>query len=83
ADYFGLMDDASESSNSSYYQTENGLPWAVAISVAGTENWLHPREWVDLVKAYQQFADYATSDGLTNSLWFTNENAISTMVYNY
>ncbi|MCP4275490.1 MAG: LruC domain-containing protein, partial [Gammaproteobacteria bacterium] len=47
ADYFGLMDDASESSNSSYYQTENGLPWAVAISVAGTENWLHPREWVD------------------------------------
>ncbi len=81
--YFGLEDDASEPSNDLYYQTDNGLSWGVAISVAGTENWFHPREWVDVLRAYPQFEDYATSGGSTNSLWFINNNAVSSMVYHY
>ncbi len=81
--FFGLEDDASAPSNDLYYQTDNGLPWGVAISVAGTENWFHPREWVDILRAYPQFEDYATSGGSMNSLWFINSSAVSLMVYHY
>lgn len=81
--YFGLVDDASEPDADLYYQTNNGLPWGIAINAGGNENWFHPYEWVNTLKAYPQFESYATSSGTLNPDWFRNNNAISAKTYQY
>jgi len=82
-DYFGMLDDVSEPLNNLYYQADNGLPWGVAISTAGSENWFHPLEWVDVMRAYPQFEDYTNSSGTLNPLWFINNNAVLSKIYSY
>ncbi|WP_269518941.1 LruC domain-containing protein [Alteromonas sp. BMJM2] len=81
--YFGLAEDASDVSTSTTYQTENGLPWAIAINASTHTNWLHPQEYVDILKAYPKFSDFVTTNGEKNQSWFTKENADSTKVYSY
>ncbi len=81
--YFGLEDDDSDANAGFYYQTSNGLPWGVAISVGGAENWFHPLEWVDILRAYPQFENYANSGGSESQLWFKNNNAITAKTYQY
>ncbi|MFT5810872.1 MAG: LruC domain-containing protein [Gammaproteobacteria bacterium] len=73
--YFGLSDDASNPNNNHYYQTSNGLPWGIAINIGESESWLHPYEWVNTLRAYPQFEDYAASNGVTNPAWFQNSKA--------
>jgi LruC domain-containing protein len=81
--YFGQSDDVSDPSSNLYYQTSNGLPWGIAINIGASENWHHPYEWVNILTAYPQFEDYATSNGVLNPAWFDSINAVSTKIYNY
>jgi LruC domain-containing protein len=74
-EYFGLSDDVSDPDNNYYYLTSNGLPWGLAINIGESESWLHPYEWVNTLRAYPQFEDYAESNGVINPAWFQNSNA--------
>jgi LruC domain-containing protein len=81
--YFGQSNDVSDPSSSLYYQTANGLPWGIAINIGSSENWNHPYEWVNILTAYPQVEDYATSNGVVNTAWFESINAVSARIYNY
>lgn len=81
--YFGMAEDASDPGAGFYYQTENGLPWGIAINADLSENWHHPLEWVDIIRAYPEFADYATSEGTLNPDWFINSHSVSDKTYQY
>ncbi|MEM7562241.1 MAG: LruC domain-containing protein [Pseudomonadota bacterium] len=82
-DYFGQLDDASDSNANQYYQTTNGLPWGIAVGVDDTETWYHPLEWVEILRAYPLFEGYATSSGTENQDWFTNSHSIRSKTYRY
>jgi LruC domain-containing protein len=81
--YFGLSDDASDHDASLYYQTNNGVPWGIAINIGESENWFHPYKWVSILKAYPKFEDYATSNGVVNPALFQNNNAALAKTYHY
>jgi len=59
-------DDVSDASTGIYFQTTNGIPFAMAI---GTP-WRHPQERVDINRAYSKFSDFATNNGASSPLWF-------------
>lgn len=50
------------------YKTSSGLPWA--IEVVSYDSFQHPMEKVDIVVAYPNFQQWATSGGLLNLDWF-------------
>ena len=81
--YFGLAEDSTDLASGETYQTENGLPWAIAINASTNSNWLHPREYVDILRAYPEFAEYVNSNGTENRSWFMEAKADSTKVYSY
>ena len=64
--YYGSEKDASAPASDLYFLTSSGLPFAIQV---GTE-WQAPRENIDITNAYTQFADFAESNGVSNSLWF-------------
>ena len=69
--YYGSEKDASAPASDLYFLTNSGLPFAIQV---GTE-WQAPRENIDITDAYTQFADFAESNGVSNSLWFqTSDN---------
>ncbi|KPH65406.1 LruC domain-containing protein [Pseudoalteromonas porphyrae] len=61
---YGQADD--NSGSEMYYQTAQGLPWALEIGV----NWSHPKEGVDLLSAYPDFAEFTQSSGSEKTTWF-------------
>lgn len=81
--YFGLAEDKSNVPAGLTYQTETGLPWAIAVNASTYTNWLHPQEYVDILRAYPDFLDFATSNGVENKSWFKKENADLSKVYSY
>ncbi|PKF54287.1 LruC domain-containing protein [Alteromonadales bacterium alter-6D02] len=68
-------DDYSDPDKSLYYQTDNGLPWALKIGDA----WAHPIEKVDLLNAYPSFEAFSQTNGLQNPTWFNNPTAQKTI----
>jgi len=64
-------DDASVPEEGLFYQTAKGMPWALEI---GTR-WDYPIEYRDLTNAYQQFQDFAQSNGQQSSYWYNPENS--------
>ncbi len=70
-------DDASDISNGSYFQTQNGLPWALEI---GTR-WEYPIEYHDISHAYPLFATYAESSGLQSSHWYASDATNRTFIF--
>jgi len=62
--YLGTGDDASAGSD--YYQTANNLPWALDIPYG----WEWPKEQVDIVDAYSDFAAWAMSGGMSFPAWY-------------
>ena len=68
---FGQEDDASDPSQGMYYQSANGMPWALEIPV----EWAYPKEFNDLLWGYPQFEGFVESDGAQNPQWFLLENA--------
>ncbi len=69
--------DASDPDNDLYYLTSNGLPWALIIG----DDWLHPREHVEISDAYPNFQSWATSNGALHTNWFEGENADMPLVF--
>ncbi|MEM7216927.1 MAG: LruC domain-containing protein [Pseudomonadota bacterium] len=67
---FGLEDDASIPGAALYYQTSQGLPWALEVA----RRWDYPREFMDLLWAYPQFDEFVESDGAESPDWFSAEN---------
>lgn len=69
-------DDASNAARQRFFQTTNGLPWALEV---GTR-WQYPSEYNDVSHAYKLFSRYARSGGLQNTFWydpqFTNQDLI-------
>ncbi|MUL01728.1 LruC domain-containing protein [Aliivibrio fischeri] len=75
--FYQLAEDTSDPNTSRYFKTSNNMPWALLIY----DEWKWPRERVDLVVAYPQFADYTTSGGETHTDWYDITNAIANKYY--
>ena len=71
-------DDASAPQKNFYYQTKNGLPWALEI---GTQ-WEHPKEYNDIGHAYPYFAQWAQTNGTVNASWYLTDYAIAPLLFN-
>ncbi|NOH96911.1 LruC domain-containing protein [Vibrio sp. 99-70-13A1] len=63
---FGVGADDSSVDNNEYYQTVDGLPWALDIPT----QWSHPYERTDTCQAYPNIVDWAESGGSNNASWF-------------
>ncbi len=74
---WNLLDDFSQPSSGLYYQSSNGMPWAIVIPYP----WQHPMERVDISAAYPLFAGFAQSSGAINSNWYLPVNAKPELLY--
>ncbi|OUL58492.1 LruC domain-containing protein [Pseudoalteromonas ulvae] len=72
---FGQADDRSQASAGFYYQSESGLPWAMEMGA----NWAHPKEKIDLLLAYPEFAEFTQSSGVDKPQWFSRPAANQTI----
>ncbi|KZY71056.1 hypothetical protein A3760_11890 [Oleiphilus sp. HI0122] len=72
-----IGDDTSSMSLQQYYQTSNGMPWAIEVP----SDWKHPLEKVDIRDAYPQFKAFAESSGAEQTDWFLESKAQSTLIY--
>ena len=70
-------DDVSVPEKGLYYQTSNGLPWALEI---GTR-WDYPIEYRDVNHAYPQFQRFAESNGQTSSYWYNPEHSVPKLIF--
>ncbi|MEZ8140428.1 LruC domain-containing protein [Enterovibrio sp. FF113] len=69
--WYGWWSDSSDPGSDRYFKTSSNHPWALLI----TDQWSWPREHVDLVDAYAEFAGYAESAGNNNVNWYLLEKA--------
>jgi len=53
------------------------MPWALEIG----DEWQYPQEHVEIVEAYPGFADWATSNGTSNTDWYLPSNADLDLVF--
>jgi len=70
-------DDDSNPDKNYYFQTANGMPWAMEI---GTD-WMHPQEYRDIGHAYPFFAGWTRSDGWDNRDWYMYSNANAPLLF--
>lgn len=70
-------DDASIPENALYYQTKNGLPWALEI---GTR-WDYPIEYRDINHAYPFFQQFAESNGQLSSYWYNPAQSVPELIF--
>ncbi|MBE0649372.1 MAG: LruC domain-containing protein [Bacteroidales bacterium] len=77
--YFGTMADATDPSTGKYYQTASNLPWALDVPVS----FAYPVETVDILNAYNHFADWAQSGGTQYANWYMDKSGyrVSTNIY--
>ncbi|XOV90617.1 MAG: LruC domain-containing protein [Pseudomonadota bacterium] len=73
----GRAEDGSDPAAGLYYQTSQGLPWAIEI---GTE-WKHPAEYQDLVEAYPEFVEWVQSQGDNKPDWYMATKANKSKLY--
>ncbi len=66
--YLGTGDDSSNPSQGRYYKTSNNLPWAISIY----ENFDYAKESADILSAYLNLAQWATSNGFSYPDWYFN-----------
>lgn len=67
--YFGTLQDASNPASGKYYQTANGLPYAIHIPV----DFNYPIEKEAINKAHLKFAEWAQSGGALSNDWYSNK----------
>jgi LruC domain-containing protein len=72
-----IADDASSVAQQHYYQTSNGMPWALEVP----EDWKHPTENTDLSEAYPQFKAFAESSGSLQTDWYLESKAVSDLIF--
>ncbi|KZZ76321.1 hypothetical protein A3767_15250 [Oleiphilus sp. HI0133] len=65
----GLEDDRSNASNS--FVNANSFPWALNIPAG----WEHPKENIDIVRAYPNFSKWVRSNGSTHKDWYQSNHA--------
>ena len=65
---FGTGQDASNSSNGTYYKTANNLPWAILID----ETFDYPQEKTPVNVAHRYFNQWAISGGTEKTNWYQN-----------
>ncbi|CZF83094.1 hypothetical protein GCE9029_03633 [Grimontia celer] len=75
--WLGWWSDSSDPATSRYFKTSSNHPWALLIP----DEWSWPREHVDLVEAYPEFAGYAESGGENNLQWYLLEKATENKYY--
>ena len=66
--YFGTEDDNSQPGIGRYYKTVNNLPWALNIPATFD----YPCEKVSVLSAYNFFASWAESGGVSYPNWYLN-----------
>lgn len=64
--FFGTVDDDTQPGLGKYYETPTNLPWAINIPA----EFNYPFEYTDITLAYNHFASWAESGGLTNLDWY-------------
>tara|TARA_B100001059_G_scaffold122091_1_gene122089 strand:- start:329 stop:2437 length:2109 start_codon:yes stop_codon:yes gene_type:complete len=74
SDFYGIAQDDSDPSSDKYYRTTQNMPWGILIS----SPWNHPSEYIDISEAYPEFAEWATSGGVSKPTWYQNPNANKT-----
>ncbi|MBY6188603.1 LruC domain-containing protein [Marinobacter hydrocarbonoclasticus] len=74
--FFGREADRTQP-GSTTYRNDNSLPWALLLP----EAWSHPKERVDLLLAYPDFAPYVQSDGLNHQDWSATANGVAQHLY--
>jgi LruC domain-containing protein len=79
--FFGQGDDVTNVSANETYQSNSGLPWALAISPGSGEEWKHPLETIDILQAYPKFEVFVESNGVSEKTWFSLSNAESSKLY--
>jgi LruC domain-containing protein len=70
AAYFGTQADATDPATGKYYQTASNLPWALDVPVS----FAYPVETVDILNAYNHFADWAQSGGNQFTDWYMDKS---------
>ncbi|MEO0581036.1 MAG: LruC domain-containing protein [Bacteroidota bacterium] len=63
--YFGTGDDATDQ-NTVFYQTAEGLPWALNF----VETWTYPQEKKRVLQCYTHFQEWAESGGSLRAAWY-------------
>lgn len=66
--YFGTGDDTSIPGQGRYYRTSNNLPWGISIY----ENFDYAKESADVLSAYLNLSQWATSSGASYPDWYRN-----------
>ena len=69
--------DASNPANKHFYQTTNGMPWALEMGSA----WKHLKEFRYITHAYPLFPGYVRSEGTENTSWYTETNAVESILF--
>ncbi len=65
----GAGDDVSSPASGIYYQTKNGIPWALSLPV----QFDYPIEKTDLLKAHLFFASWAAASGTKSQDWYLDQ----------
>ena len=69
--FFNLADDYSDINNGLSFLTASNMPWALQMPTL----WSHPKERIDIIKAYPTFVDFVESTGLQSPTWYIFNNA--------
>jgi len=75
--FAGVGQDKSAPNQGLYFLTATGMPWALEVG----DDWLHPREKVEISKAYPGFSQFAVSNGAVNRDWYLKSNAVIELVF--
>lgn len=73
SDFFNLSDDYSDVLNDLTFLTGSNMPWALQMPTL----WSHPKERIDLNRAYPQFIDFVESSGQNSSTWYVLDYAVT------
>lgn len=70
---FGRFADTSDPSTGRYFKNEHNLPWGLKI----TDDWLYPREYIDVVWAYPDYEAWVESSGQASSNWYKTSDRVT------
>lgn len=63
---FGRFADTSDADSGRYFKSDNNLPWGLKIN----DDWLYPREYIDVVWAYPDYEGWVESSGAEKTDWY-------------
>lgn len=64
--FFGTIDDDTQINGNKLYLSETNLPWALNVATG----FAYPKEKVDIVTSYNNFASWAQSGGNSDTDWY-------------